>query len=79
MSIELKGWETERGKNIWLFMATFTNNTNTELSDIKVNFPIGSKFTLSKENTEIPVEEDGENLKFTIDNIGAGETVKEYF
>lgn len=77
LSIELKGWETERGKNIWLFMATFTNNTNTELSDIKVNFPIGSKFTLSKENTEIPVEEDGENLKFTIDNIGAGETVKE--
>ena len=30
LSIELKGWETERGKNIWLFMATFTNNTNTE-------------------------------------------------
>lgn len=71
LSIGLKGWETEREKNIWAFIATFTNNTDTALSDVQANFSIGNKFTLSKENTKIPVEEEEKNLKFTIDNIGA--------
>ncbi len=39
-------------------------------------FSIGNKFTLSEKNTEIPVEVIGENLKFKVDKIAPGVTIK---
>lgn len=76
MTIGLTGWETERAINIWSFDITFTNNTQSDIYNVVANFSIGNKFTLSENNTEIPVEVVGQNIKFTVDKIGAGVTIK---
>ena len=76
ISIGLTGWETQRAINVWVFDITFTNNTQSDIYDTVAYFSIGNKFTLSEKNTEIPVEVIGENLKFKVDKIAPGVTIK---
>ena len=71
VSVKLTGWETKRDINVWVFDVIITNNTEKDIRDAKVNFEIGEKFKLSKENTSIEVIEKTNELEFSIDNIEA--------
>ena len=64
INVELKGWETERNINIWLFNIKIKNNTNEKIKDAIVDFDIGEKFKLSKEDTKIDVTEKTNGIEF---------------
>ena len=73
VSVTLKGWETLRGVNIWRFVITVTNNTNSTLNDIDVNLYKNGKFTFSAENTTENVTEENDSWKVKVDSLGAGQ------
>lgn len=75
INVELKGWETERNINIWLFNIKIKNNTNEKIKDAIVDFDIGEKFKLSKEDTKIDVTEKTNGIEFLVDSIDAGTTI----
>ena len=75
VSVKLTGWETKRDINVWVFDVIITNNTEKDIRDAKVNFEIGEKFKLSKENTSIEVIEKTNELEFSIDNIEAEKNI----
>ncbi len=74
LNVELTGWETMRGINIWSFTVKVTNNQLIDVNDVDVNLYIGDKFTLSAENTEGEVTQNGNIINFKIDTIKANKT-----